>query len=150
MFRTTAAAAAILGLTMSVLPAAAADESSVAAAAPAIVVPTRVRVSESLSRPRVLPALYASYAALQVYDVYATRQGLASGAREANPVMRQVVGNQGAFWALKASATVGTIVAAERLWKQDKKAAAIAVLVASNGVAAFVAVRNARTLRQGR
>lgn len=99
------------------------------------------------ARPSVLPVLYASYAALQVYDVYSTRQALSRGAREANPLMQPVVGSQGAFWAVKASATIGTIAAAERLWKKDRKAAAIAVLVVSNGIAALVAARNAGTLR---
>jgi len=105
------------------------------------------KLAASRSRPTVLPVLYASYAALQVYDVYSTRQALSRGAREANPLMQPVVGSQGAFWAVKASATIGTIAAAERLWKRDKKAAAIAVLVVSNGVAALVAARNAGTLR---
>jgi hypothetical protein len=95
----------------------------------------------------VLPALYASYAALQAFDVYSTRQALARGAREANPLMQGVVGNTGAFMAVKAGVAAATIVAAERLWKGNK-AAAIAVMVASNSVAAVVAARNARTLRQ--
>lgn len=50
--------------------------------------------------------------------------------------------------AVKTSATIGTIVAAERLWKKDRKAAAIAVLVVSNGAAAVVAARNTHTLRR--
>jgi hypothetical protein len=58
-----------------------------------------------------------------------------------------VVGNTGAFVAVKATVAVATIVAAERLWK-DNKAAAIALMVASNSVAAVVAARNARTLAQ--
>lgn len=143
----TIAAAAILTVTMSVLPAYAADDSSAAAAAPAIAVPARI--SASLSRPAALPALYASYAALQAYDVYSTRQALARGSREANPLMQGVVGNQSAFWALKATVTVSTIMAAERLWKKNKTAA-IAVMVVSNGVAAAVAARNASVLRRQR
>ena len=61
--------------------------------------------------------------------------------------MQGVVGNTGAVVAMKASVAVATIVATERLWKTNK-AAAIGVMVASNGVAAIVAARNARTLRQ--
>ncbi len=61
--------------------------------------------------------------------------------------MQGVVGNTGAMIAVKAAVAVGTIVAAERLWKTNK-AAAIAAMVAGNGVAALVAARNARTLRQ--
>jgi hypothetical protein len=48
---------------------------------------------------------------------------------------------------MKASVGVATIAAAERLWKTNKPAA-IAVMVAGNGVAAMVAARNARTLGQ--
>lgn len=59
-----------------------------------------------------------------------------------------MVGNPGAFVALKAGVAAGTILAAERLWKQDKKAAAIGVMIASNVVASVVASRNARTFRQ--
>lgn len=139
----TIAAAAVLTLTVAALPAYAADDSKAAAAT--IAVPARI--SQSLSRPAALPALYASYAALQAFDVYSTRQGLARGAREANPLMQGVVGNTTAFVAVKAGVGIATIMAAERLWKTNK-AAAIAVMVASNGVSAIVAARNARTLQQ--
>lgn len=142
----TIAAAAVATLTVAALPARAADAAEAAGtAAPAIVVPARVE--RALSRPAVLPALYVSYAALQAYDIYSTRQAIARGAREANPLMQGVVGNPGAFIALKAGVAAGTILAAERLWKNDKKAAAIGVMVASNLVATVVASRNARTLR---
>ena len=146
--RRTIAAAALLSLSAAALPVYAEEHPApvAAAAASAIVVPARVE--RALSRPAALPVLYASYAALQAYDVYSTRQALGRGAREANPLMQHVVGSQSAFWAIKASATVGTIAAAERLWKKDKKGAAIAVLVASNAVAALVAARNANTLRR--
>ena len=99
------------------------------------------------ARPRLLPVLYASYAGLQAYDVYSTRQALSRGAVEANPLMQQAAQSSAAMLALKAGVTVGTIVAAERMWKNNNKMGAIAVLVASNGVAAFVAARNARTLQ---
>lgn len=98
-------------------------------------------------RPMILPALYASYVALQAYDVYSTRSAMALGAREANPVMQPVVRNTGAVIALKAGVGVATIAAAERLWRTNKPAA-IAVMVAGNSVAAMVAARNARTLSQ--
>ena len=62
--------------------------------------------------------------------------------------MQGAAGDSGGMLALKASATVGTIIAAERLWKNNNKMGAIAVLVASNSVAAIVAARNASTLRQ--
>jgi hypothetical protein len=104
-------------------------------------------MAEALSRPAALTALYASYTALQAYDVYSTRQALARGAREANPLMQGVVGNTGAFVAMKAGVAVATIAAAEKLWKTNKPAA-IGVMIAGNSVAAIVAARNTRTLGQ--
>ena len=77
--------------------------------------------------------------------MYSTRQALARGAREANPLMQGAVGNTGAFVAVKATMAVTTIAAAENLWKTNKPAA-IGVMIAGNSVAAIVAARNARTL----
>jgi len=142
---TTVAAATILSLTMSALPAFAGDETVAAGTASAVA--AQMRLGKALARPKLLPALYISYAALQAFDVFSTKQALSQGAREANPLMQGVAGNSGAFVAVKATVAVGTIVAAERLWKTNKTAA-IAVMVASNSVAAIVAARNARTLRQ--
>jgi hypothetical protein len=140
----TLAAAALLSLTM-FAPPAYADEAATpidvrATAAPA-------KVVSGLSRPATLTALYATYGALQAYDVVSTRQALARGAREANPLMQGVVGNTGAFVAMKAGVAVATIAAAEKLWKTNKPAA-IGVMIAGNSVAAIVAARNARTLGQ--
>lgn len=140
----TFAAAALMLLAVATVPAVAADDAAAPAAAPTVV---SARLTRAVSRPAMLPALYASYTALQAYDVYSTKQALTRGAVEANPLMQGVVGNTGAMIAVKAAVAAGTIVAAERLWKTNK-AAAIAVMVASNGVAAMVAARNARTLRQ--
>ena len=141
----TLTTAALLSLTVAVVPASA-DDSRAAAAAPASAVQTRI--SRALARPKTLPALYASYVALQAYDVFSTKQALGRGAREANPLMQGVVGHTSAFVAVKAAVAIGTIVAAESLWKNNNKAAAIVVMLASNSVATLVAARNARTLRQ--
>ena len=147
MIRTIATVVIILTLTGSAAPAYASDEQ---AGTPASLATSPVvNPGHSLSRPASLPALYVSYAALQAFDVYSTQQALARGAREANPLMQPVVGNTTAFWAVKATATVATIAAAEHLWKHKRnRKAAIAVLVASNAVAAVVAAHNARTLRR--
>jgi Domain of unknown function (DUF5658) len=148
MFRIVAAL--ILALTVSTVPVYAADESASPATTP-VDFASAIKSSNTMSRPAALPALYVSYAALQVFDVYSTRQALAQGAREANPLMAPVVRNQSAFWAVKTSAAVGTILAAEHLWKKkNNKKGAIAVLVASNAVAAVVAARNASVLRSQR
>lgn len=139
----TIVAAAILSLLVSAVPASAQDDGVAATAASTVVWPTTF---DRALRPKALPALYASYAALQAFDVFSTRQALSRGAREANPLMQDAVRNTGTFVAVKATVATATIVAAERLWKHNK-GAAIAVMVASNGVAAVVAARNARTLR---
>jgi uncharacterized protein DUF5658 len=153
MFRTIAATV-ILGVALSIAPAFAEgdrDEAAEAADGAATMTSHKLTWGEGTaasvrSRPTALPALYASYAALQAFDVYSTRRALDRGAREVNPLMQGVVGNTGSLLALKAGVGVSTIVAAERLWKTNKTAA-VAVMVASNTVSAIVAARNARTLR---
>ena len=162
MNRTLVAAAALLASVVSV-PAHAADETTpVPVAAPFAAVGVDAGIDAGINRvaanitwsdnklsrrPALLPMLYSSYAALQAYDVYSTRQALARGAREANPLMQGVVGNTGAFVAMKAGVAVATIAAAEKLWKTNKPAA-IGVMIAGNSVAAIVAARNTRTLGQ--
>lgn len=144
MTRTIAAAAA-LSLTLFALPASADEAALAPITVTGMVAP--VKMAQALSRPAALTALYASYTVLQAYDVYSTRQALARGAREANPLMQGVVGNTGAFVAMKAGVAVATIAAAEKLWKTNKPAA-IGVMIAGNSVAAIVAARNTRTLGQ--
>jgi len=141
----TIVAAALLSLTLFALPAHAEDDAATPNDMARISAPAKV--VSGLSRPATLTALYASYGALQAYDVFSTRQALARGAREANPLMQGVVGNTGAFVAMKAGVAVATIAAAEKLWKTNKPAA-IGVMIAGNSVAAIVAARNARTLGQ--
>jgi hypothetical protein len=147
MFR--AVAVLMLALVVSPMSAVAADETAAPAFTSLETTPA-LPIADPVSRPAVLPALYASYAALQVYDAYSTKQALAHAARETNPLMQQVVGKQSVFWAVKASATATTILAAEHLWRKNNKKGAIAVLVASNAVAAVVAARNASVLRSQR
>jgi hypothetical protein len=147
MFRVVAVLT--LALIVSPMSAVAADE-TLAPVSTSLEMTPALTNGASISRPAVLPALYASYAALQVYDAYSTKQALAHGARETNPLVQQVVGKQSAFWAVKASATAGTILAAEHLWRKNNKKGAIAVLLASNAVAAVVAARNASVLRSQR
>ena len=147
MFRVVAVL--MLALIVSPISAVAADETAAPASTSLGTTPVP-RMDNQASRPALLPALYASYAALQVYDAYSTTRALAHGASETNPLLQQVVGRQSAFWAVKASATAGTILAAEHLWRKNNKKGAIAVLVASNAVAAVVAARNASVLRSQR
>lgn len=97
------------------------------------------------TRPALLPALYASLAALQVYDVYSTRRALGAGAHEGNPLMRKA-GNSGAMLAVKALSTAGTIYFTERAWKKNRKGALI-MMAALNGATAMIAARNLRNAK---
>jgi hypothetical protein len=132
-----AAAASVAAATTLADMAAAVTIGSETAVGVAEALPPVVRVPEfkSSRRPMFLPSLYASYAALQVYDVYSTTRAIAGGAHEANPMMKAVVGNPAVFWTLKAVTTVAPMMAAERLWKTNK-VGAIALMAASNGMMA--------------
>jgi hypothetical protein len=99
-------------------------------------------------RGGLLPALYVSLAGLNAVDAYTTMKGLSAGATEANPLMKAVVGNSTAFLAVKGGVTAGSILVAERLWKSNRRAQAIAVMVVTNGMMAAVAARNVSVLRQ--
>ena len=98
-------------------------------------------------RPAALSTLYVSLATLNILDGYTTSRGLSRGAQEANPIMRGAAGNPAAFWTLKAAASIGPMLVAERLWHKNR-AAAIVVMVLANSVAAAVAVNNAHVLGQ--
>jgi hypothetical protein len=165
MFRT--AAAVVMTLSVFSLPAFAADETSPAlatvtesSAVPGAVfdvtqmaagsrpeLPTRRVFDRPVSRPAVLPILYGSFAALQVYDVYSTRQALAQGAHETNPAMQGIVGNPVAFTAVKVATAIIPMLIAERMWKTHRLAAILTMVVANSGMA-MVAANNARVLRQ--
>jgi hypothetical protein len=100
------------------------------------------------SRGSWLPALYVGLGGLNVVDGYTTMRGLARGATEANPLMRGIGGHSAALWAVKGGATAGSVYLAERLWRQNRRGAAIAVMALSNGMMAVVAANNARVLKQ--
>ena len=113
-------------------------------APPVIQAPRRAPQNE---RSLILPSLYVSLSALQAYDVYTTLTGVRKGAVEANPMMQGVVGTPAAFIALKAGVTGASIYMAERLWKEKKRTQAVLLMVASNGLMAYVAHHNASVLR---
>jgi hypothetical protein len=69
-------------------------------------------------------------------------------ATEANPLMKGVTKYPAAFIALKAGLTLGGIVHSERLWKNNHRVAAVALMAASNGLMAVVVARNASVLRR--
>jgi hypothetical protein len=99
-------------------------------------------------RPSALPMLYVGSALLNGFDVYSTLRGISSGAHEANPLMRSAVAHPAAFIALKAASTALPIMAAEQLWKNNHRVAAVAAMIATNGFMSWVAVHNASVLHQ--
>jgi hypothetical protein len=98
-------------------------------------------------RGSLLPSLYVSLAAVQAADIYSTRQAIKAGASEANPMMKSFAGSSGSMLAIKAATTAGTIFFAERLAKKNK-AAAIGLMIATNGTLAAVAAHNMRNARK--
>jgi hypothetical protein len=103
-----------------------------AAEPPARVVPER-------TRPPALPALYGSFAALQILDVHSTLRALGNGGREANPMMRGAAGSPAAMLAIKMGATATTIYATERLWKKNRVAAVVLMAALNSAYLVIVA-----------
>jgi hypothetical protein len=101
----------------------------------------------SASRGALLPSLYASLAVLNAYDAYSTTRGLSLGAVEGNAMMRNVAGRPAVLWAVKGGVTAGSVFIAERLWKNNNKVGAVAVMLATNGMMATVAARNSSVIR---
>jgi len=97
-------------------------------------------------RPSMLPALYATSAALQGYDAYSTLTALKHGGREVNPLMKGIVKSPAAFVAMKAGVTMASIMASERLWKSQHRLGAIGLMVASNLMMGMVAKHNSQVL----
>lgn len=147
MFRLSAALLVTLALTAARAHAADGDADTSADASKITIPFSAIDVPEK--RPAVLPVLYLTLAGLQGYDVYSTRQGIANGAREVNPLVALAAGDTTSMIVMKAVSTATTIVMAERLWHRNK-AAAIVTMVVANGVMAIVAANNARVLRQTR
>jgi hypothetical protein len=115
--------------------------------APAIVA-AAAPVWQPASRPTILPALYAGSALLQAYDAYSTMKALNLGGVEANPVAKGVVGNPALFIGVKAAVAAASILAAEKMWKNHHRLAAIATMAATNSIMAMVAAHNAGVINQ--
>jgi len=106
-------------------------------------------MAPSVSRGAALPALYVSLAAMQVADIYSTRAALKAGAREANPVVAPFAGSSGSMLAVKAASTAGAIFFADRLARNNRKAA-IVLMAVINGATAAVAAHNMKNVQKMR
>ena len=154
-------ATTLVGLLLTATSVFAADDDNATTLTPAIAAAAsslaRPEMSASLNlaprysaphRPLVLPTLYASSAVLQGYDAYSTLTALNRGGTEANPLMKGITKSPMAFIGLKAGVTMMSIMAAERMWKDDNKLGAVLTMVASNGFMTFVAAHNAAVLNR--
>jgi hypothetical protein len=134
---------------VSAMPAAAQQDSAASTPAPVLfsapepvpeAVPAASVTSAKQKRPTVLVPMYVSFTVLQGLDYSSTTGALRSGAgREGNPLMRPIVGNRPAFIAVKAATTVGTIWAAEKLWKKNRAATVVLMAVMNGAIGAVVA-----------
>jgi hypothetical protein len=98
-------------------------------------------------RPKVLVPLYMSFGALQVVDVHSTTRALNRGAVEANPMMKAFAGNSASLIAVKAGGAAVAIYATEQLWKQNRRAAAIGLMIAANVGMTWVVQHNYRAVQ---
>ena len=130
------------------LDISAAAVAAASSAAPAASPELATRSTFTYRRPSMLPALYATSAALQGYDTFSTLNALKSAAREANPLMKSVVKSPTGFVAIKAGVTAGSIMAAEQLWKNHHRMGAIGMMIASNVMMGIVAAHNSHVLSQ--
>jgi hypothetical protein len=85
--------------------------------------------------------LYASLVTLQILDMHSTSVALNGAGREANPIMRPVVGNQAAFVMAKVGATTAMIWATERMWHRNRLAA-IGLMAGMTGMMGLVDTHN--------
>ena len=130
-----------------VLPVAPDAVTSVISSAPAPVPvpaqPFHLTEPAPAPRPAALMPLYGSLIGLQALDFDSTRRAMASGAgREANPLMRSVVGRPAALVAVKAGATGAIIFASERLHKTHHPAAAVMLMIGINSAYAMIVAHN--------
>lgn len=125
-------------------------EDSIAPAAGDPIAPPGAEAARPASRGPILPILYVSLAVLNIYDGSSTTTALKRGAVEGNPAMAGIAGHPTALWAVKAGVTASSIVVAERLWRQHRRAAAIGMMIASNGLMVAVAARNGSVIRRMR
>ena len=103
--------------------------------------------SGSLAGITTLRSLHVGLAVTQAYDVYSTTSAISRGAVEMNPLLKNTVKSRTAFIALKVAVTAGPIWEAEKLWRNNHRVGAIALMAASNGIMLAVAAHNAAVMR---
>jgi hypothetical protein len=100
-----------------------------------------IALERKLADPAFLKKMYFAYAALQASDVITTTAALKRGAREANPLIRNIAGSPKAMIGVKVAAGVATVVMIEKL-RETRPALATITLIAMNATLAAVTVNN--------
>lgn len=95
-------------------------------------------------RPALLLPLYVTFAGLQAVDVHSTLSATGAGAREANPLMRSALGHPARLVLLKAGTGTAVVLLSERLWRRNR-AAALVTMVVLNSAYVTIAAHNYRT-----
>jgi hypothetical protein len=130
-------------ISIAIVPVTARAQSDEPEATPAPTPPFHLTEAAPVPRPAALMPLYGSLIGLQALDVDSTRRAVASGAgREANPLMRSVVGQPAALIAVKAGATGAIIFASERLRKAHHPVAAVMMMIGINSAYAMIVAHN--------
>ncbi len=96
----------------------------------------------------LLTGLYVGVAGLQALDTQTTLAALRGGAVEANPLMRGVVKSPAALIGVKGGVTLGSIVAAEYLWKHGRRKTAVVMLAGMAALMSGVVANNRAVLRR--
>lgn len=97
-------------------------------------------------RRAVLSSLDLATGVVQGYDGFLTLRVVRAGGIETNPLVKPVVGSQGAMMAVKVAAAVSTVIGVESLWRRDHRVGAIVASVIANSAMAMVAHHNAKVL----
>jgi hypothetical protein len=108
--------------------------------------PTQSKPRSSSSTTAAMLSLYAVTVALQMLDAHSTMSALGRGAREANPLMKDIAANKAAMFGVKAAVAGTTILAMHKVSKKNR-VAAIITGIAINSAYAVVVAHNYRVGR---
>lgn len=99
--------------------------------------PTTMERPRGPDRGTALPILYLAFGALQIADVISTKQALAAGGKEMNPLF-PIATRPALALSMKAATTAAAIYAAERALRTNRRTAIVTMIIASGVMAAVV------------
>jgi hypothetical protein len=87
--------------------------------------------------PKSMVPLYVTSATLQGLDTLTTFRALNAGHREANPLLKS--GNRPLMICAKIATASASIYLAEKLWKRDRKAAVLSMVITNVAMSMVIA-----------